>query len=124
MPVNIKTTFSGQKSGKAPLSVDTVPQTTDLPITPGAGPSAPLLRPEFIRLPHPGQQCVRTGLSRSAINALILPSAANEFKPPVRSFVLRQRGAKTGIRLIDYESLTSYIRAHEEANGNQTGGAA
>jgi hypothetical protein len=32
----------------------------------------------------------------------------------VRSFVLRQRGAKTGIRLIDWQSLRAYIRQHEE----------
>ena len=42
---------------------------------------------------------------------LILPCPQNCNKPPVRSFVLRQRGAKTGIRLIDWQSLRAYIRA-------------
>jgi hypothetical protein len=72
--------------------------------------------PEFLRLPPPGQRCAWTGLSRSAINELILPTPRNGHKPPVRSFVLRQRGAKKGIRLVDYQSLASYIRAHPETD--------
>ena len=56
-------------------------------------------------------------MTRSALNALILPTADNGFHPPVRSFVLRRRGARTGIRLIDYDSLVSYIRAHAETGG-------
>jgi hypothetical protein len=76
------------------------------PVTSGA--------PEFLRLPHPGQRCSVTGLSRSYLNQLILPCKLNSFRPPVRSFVLRKRGAKTGVRLIDYASLRSYIRSHEQ----------
>jgi len=72
------------------------------------------VEPEFLRLPKPGLLCPYTGLSRSAINELILPTPRNDFKPPVRSFCLRQRGAKTGIRLVDYKSLAGHIRAHEE----------
>jgi hypothetical protein len=69
--------------------------------------------------------CPITGMSRSAINELILPTPRNENRPPVRSFCLRQRGAKTGIRLVDFFSLTSYIRAHEATNeGRPTGEAA
>jgi hypothetical protein len=71
-------------------------------------------KPEFIRLPHPGQQCFLTGMSRSGLNALILPTPENNFKPPVRSFCLRKRGARTGIRLIDYDALVNYIRSHED----------
>ncbi len=70
--------------------------------------------PEFLRLPPPGQLCTWTGLSRSAINELILATPRNDFKPPVRSFCLRQRGAQTGIRLVDYASLKNHILAHEE----------
>jgi hypothetical protein len=72
----------------------------------------PLTRPEFLRLPKPGHLCPLTGLNRSAINELILATPRNGHKPPVRSFVLRQKGAKTGIRLVDYDSLTGYIRGH------------
>ncbi len=70
--------------------------------------------PEFVRLPKPGTLCPYCGMSRSALNMLILPCPQNCNKPPVRSFVLRQRGAKTGIRLIDWQSLRAYIRAHEQ----------
>ena len=70
---------------------------------------------EFCRLPPNGQRCPETFyLSRAALNELILPSAKNNFSPPVKSFCLRQKGAKTGIRLIDRLSLVSHIRAHAE----------
>ncbi|HEY5909184.1 MAG TPA: hypothetical protein VJA21_01125 [Verrucomicrobiae bacterium] len=77
-------------------------------------PAQPPARPEFLRLPKPGLLCPYTGLTRSAINELILPTPRNGNKPPVRSFCLRQRGAKTGIRLVDYDSISAYIRQHEE----------
>jgi hypothetical protein len=70
--------------------------------------------PEFLRLPPSGQLCVWTGLSRSAINELILGTPRNGFKPPVKSFCLRQKGAKTGIRIVSYSSLREYIRQHAE----------
>ena len=69
-------------------------------------------QPEFIRLPPCGFRCPISGMSRGGLNELILPTPRNGYKPPVRSFCLRQRGAKTGIRLIDYQSLAAYIRAH------------
>lgn len=70
--------------------------------------------PEILRLPKPGLLCPLTGLSRSAVNELILPTPRNGHKPPVRSFCLRQRGAKTGIRLVNYASLADFIRQHAE----------
>jgi hypothetical protein len=72
------------------------------------------IEPEFLRLPKPGLLCPYTGLSRSALNELILGTPRNDFKPPVKSFCLRQRGAKTGIRLVDYASLRGHILAHED----------
>lgn len=87
----------------------TTGNTTKHPISANDGP-----RPEFLRLPPPGQRCPHCGMSRSALNALILPTSANGCKPPVRSFVLRQRGARTGIRLIDYENLRAFIRSNPE----------
>jgi hypothetical protein len=75
--------------------------------------------PEFLRLPKPGLLCPYTGMSRSALNELILPTPRNGNKPPVRSFCLRQRGAKTGIRLVDYASLRGFIRAHEESRAGE-----
>ena len=76
--------------------------------------TAPLPRPEFLRLPPPGELCPHTGMSRSALNELILPTPRNGNKPPVKSFCLRQKGAKTGIRLVSYDSLAGYIRARGE----------
>lgn len=66
-------------------------------------------RPEFIRLPRPGTRCPYTGLTRSGLNNLILPCALNGHRPPVRSVCLRQRGAVRGTRLINYDSLLSYL---------------
>jgi hypothetical protein len=74
---------------------------------------------EFLRLPPVGQRCPVTGMSRAALNALILPTEVNGGKPPVKSFCLRQRGARTGIRLIDYQDLRRYILAHAE-RGTET----
>ena len=66
--------------------------------------------PEFIRLPKPGFREPFTGLSRSKSNQLILPTKDNGYKPPVRSVVLRKRGAVRGVRLIFLDSLIAYIR--------------
>ena len=70
------------------------------------------LKPETIRLPKPKTLCPYTGLSRSAMNELVLPCAANAFKPPVRSTVLRKRGARTGIRLVYFDSLLEHLHAN------------
>lgn len=69
----------------------------------------PQPRPEFIRLPATGKRCAYTGLSRSKLNELILPCAANNHRPPVVSKVLRQKGQTKGARLIVFDSLLSYI---------------
>ncbi len=72
------------------------------------------LRPEFLRLPKPGTLCPVSGLTRSYLNSLILPTEANGRRPPVKSVCLRQRGAKKGVRLISYEHLMAHLRAHLE----------
>ncbi len=69
-------------------------------------------RPEFIRLPKPGSQCIHTGLTRSKLNELILPSESNGFAPPVRSVCLRKRGAAKGVRLIAFDSLIAHLHRH------------
>lgn len=70
-------------------------------------------RPEFIRLPAPGKRCPYTGLSRSTLNELTIPGPANDNRPPVKSVVLRKRGALRGIRLINYDSLMAYLHGLE-----------
>lgn len=80
--------------------------------TAAAQPSNPVnVTPEFIRLPKPGTLCRWTGLSRSKLNELILPSPLNRFKPPVRSLSLRNRGQIKAVRLIVLDSLLGYLRS-------------
>jgi len=71
-------------------------------------------RPEYIRLPRPGNRCRLTGLSRSTLAELIVPCDANDHKPPVKSVVIKKRGAIRGIRLINFDSLLDHLR-HLEA---------
>lgn len=66
-------------------------------------------KPEWLRLPAPGSRCRFTGLSRSTLNELTIPGPANAGTPPVKSVVLRKRGALRGIRLINYDSLMGYL---------------
>ena len=68
------------------------------------------IKPEFIRLPLPGGRCRYTGLSRTTLCELAIPSPTNEFRPPVKSVLIRKRGAQRGIRLINYDSLLDYLR--------------
>ena len=98
---------------------------TGLPASPcrmGAEPSNPLnVTPEFIRLPKPGTLCRWTGLSRSKLNELILPSPLNSFKPPVRS--LRNRGQIMAVRLIVLDSLLGYLRSLLEQQSTESQGS-
>ena len=81
-----------------------------------------LTKPEWIRLPTPGARCRYTGLSRSTLNELVIPGPANDHLPPVRSAVIKKRGATRGIRLVDFDSLMSYIDslAHDPVDSVQT----
>jgi hypothetical protein len=97
---------------KSPGAVEVPPRETNL---------QPDAR-EFLRLPPVGQRCPVTGLSRAALNAWILPTEANGGKPPVKSFVIRQPGAKTGIRLISYQHLRFWILTHADDAQNAKGG--
>lgn len=76
------------------------------------------IRPEFIRLPKPSKLCPYTGLSRSKMNELVLPSEQNNCKPPVASISLRKRGQVKAVRLVVYDSLIAYLRSFlDEAGG-------
>lgn len=70
--------------------------------------------PEFIRLPRSGQRCPHTGLSRSALNNLILPCKANRHRPPVLSISDRKPGKARGTRLIVYDSLLSHLNSQKD----------
>jgi len=75
--------------------------------------SAPV-RPIFIRLPAPKSRCPYTGLSRSGLADLCVPNKTNNFRPPVRSIYLKKyKYAKRAARLIDFESLVSWLKSQE-----------
>ena len=77
----------------------------------------PERKAEYIRLPRARERDPIFGLSRTFMNTLVLPSPLNDFQPPVRSFVLRKPGSRTGVRLILVSSLRSYIEGHEQEAG-------
>jgi hypothetical protein len=72
------------------------------------------IEPETIRLPKAGEHEPHFGLTRSCLNSLVLPTAENNFEPPVQSFVLHRRGARTDARLVGFQSLKNYIFAHAD----------
>ena len=72
-----------------------------------------IAKPEYIRLPRPDARDRLTGLSRSTLAELAVPGKANGFKPPVKSLVVKKRGAVRGIRLINYDSLLDHLKKLE-----------
>lgn len=78
-------------------------------VQPPAAALSEATKPEWLRLPAPGARCRFTGLSRSTLNELTIAGPANDGSPPVKSVVLRKRGAMRGIRLISYHSLMGYL---------------
>lgn len=64
---------------------------------------------EFTRLPHPGQRCKISGLSRTTLCELI--ESGN-----VKAKKLRKRGSLRGITLIVTDSLLAYLHGLENAN--------
>jgi len=77
--------------------------------------------PEYVRLPPPGKLDPFFGLTRSYLNLLILPSKENDFRPPVRSSVLRQPNAKTGVRLVNVASLRTYVKNQTDPSAARAG---
>lgn len=72
------------------------------------------VRPEWIRLPKSGSLCPWSGLSRSKMNEIILPSRINGHRPPVLSISLRNRNQVKAVRLINFDSLSTYLLSLEE----------
>jgi len=81
--------------------------------------AAQIVVQEYVRLPPPGEHDPIFGLTRSYLNLLILPSKDNDFHPPVRSSVLRQHNAKTGVRLVNVASLRAYLHAQLHVSETQ-----
>jgi len=77
------------------------------------------MHPRYIRLPKAGTVCPHSGLSRSGLCQIILPTQANKHTPPVRSFSLKSnKYSVRGIRLINYQSLVDYLE-EMESNSEQ-----
>ena len=60
--------------------------------------------PLTFRLPRQGETDPYFSLNRSAWNELILPTAANSYRPPIKSIVERKPGNAKGRRLIVFAS--------------------
>lgn len=86
-----------------------------IPSGPFGLPSQQSIVPAFLRLPKSGQRCPYSGLTRSAMDALVRPCQSNGFRPPVSSKKLRTRGAATrrGAVLVDTASLLAYLHSME-----------
>ncbi len=67
--------------------------------------------PVTFRLPPDGERDAYFGCARTFWNQRVLPSAANNFKPPIKSVVVKTTGVKRGIRLIVYASAKAYFDA-------------
>jgi hypothetical protein len=72
-------------------------------------------KPEWLRLPAPKKRCPVTGLSRTTLYEMAVPGPANDNRPPVKSIVIKKRGATRGIRLVSYDSLMGYLASLEVA---------
>ena len=71
--------------------------------------------PTYVRLPKAGERCPHSGMSRSMLNNLILPSKENNYNPPVRSKSVVRPGKTRGTRLIDLDSLKAYVEQGGDA---------
>lgn len=77
---------------------------------------------EWLRLPKAGTRCTISGLSRTGLCELTVACERNNFRPPVRSVLIKKRGAQRGVRLIDKNSLASYLNrlAEEQCTSTAT----
>jgi hypothetical protein len=75
--------------------------------------------PPFLRLPKPSQRCPYTHLSRTTLAEICVPTASNNFKPPVPAKCIKNiatkkgakpaRAKKRGIYLIPKAALFAYL---------------
>ncbi len=97
------------KSPEAPTSLKDGGDSQQMASPANQPPATTTGEPVYIRLPKAGDLCPRTGLTRSMLNELILPSERNDFAPPVKSKSLRKIGQMRGVRLILWESLRAHL---------------
>ena len=75
--------------------------------------------PSYVRVPQNGKRCPVTGLCRTHINGLVLPTPGNNYTPAVRSVVLKTRGKVRGVRLVDVSSLIGFIESQADSSQTQ-----
>lgn len=101
-----------QMNNRSPLQGSRGPRSSN---NAGTIPAATLsIKPECFRLPSGRERDPYFGIGRSYWNSLVLPSAANQWKPRVKSYVLRRPGARTGVRLVDFQSAFTFVKEHLE----------
>ena len=64
---------------------------------------------EYMRVPPSGEHDPIFALKRSFLNLLILPCRENNWRPPVKSVVIKRKGSRKGVRLVEIVSLRAYI---------------
>ena len=69
--------------------------------------------PLYVRFPKRGEREHYSQLSYNTLDRLVRPQACNDFKPPVKSKVVKVRGnrdSRRGAVLIELKSLLAYLR--------------
>lgn len=66
-------------------------------------------RPAYVRIPRVGEVCPVSGLRKDCMQNLVVPNQSNGFKPPVKSFVMRNPSGKVTLRLVHVESLLAWM---------------
>lgn len=66
--------------------------------------------PVFVPLPSGKNTEHFSGLKRGALNQLILPCKANNYRPPIKSISMRRGSCVKGKRLVLLTSLLYYLR--------------
>ncbi len=69
------------------------------------------LSPVTFRLPRTGTTDPYFGVPRTFWNQRVLPNALNNFRPPIKSIVVKTTGTTRGIRLIVFDSAKAYFDA-------------
>jgi hypothetical protein len=78
-------------------------------------------QPVYVRLPSWGERDPYFGLTRTALDQLTRPQPFNDFRPPVKSKILKMAVSKSGIKLISFSSLKSYIDALPDVSRDTSG---
>ena len=78
------------------------------------------LQPAVVRLPRSGETEPWSGLKRTQLDMVTRPQEGNGFNPPVKSHIFAGKGAKRGVRLINLESLLSYLSGNAKVHAEET----